>query len=76
MKKIGGLSFRDGNIIGIYYDEKAKYNPYRIYSVSYARDIDGKIFKTKKKLIEKYADLSSCTEWLNEFARAHYEEGR
>lgn len=76
MKKIGSLSFKDGNIIGIYYNDKVKWNPYRIYSITYARDIDGKIFKTKKKLVEKYGDLSSCTEWLNRYAWVHNEERR
>ena len=68
MKKIGDLNAMAAHF-EIYYDEKAKYNPYKIYNKWYYKG-------WHKQLIEKYADLFSCTEWINNFIRNHNEDGR
>lgn len=74
MKKIGSLSFKDTNNIVIYYDDKAEHNPYRIYEIYYRWTEYG--YRKSKKMLEKYADLHSCTEWLNRYAWVHNEERR
>lgn len=68
MRKIGMLHPK-GIIFEICYDEKAKHNPYRIYRKYWQSG-------WHKKLEEKYADLYSCTIWLNEYVKTHNEETR
>lgn len=68
MKKIGELHTKAAYFV-LYYDESAKYNPYRLYQKWYDAG-------WHKKLIEKYADLYSCTIWINNFVAQHNEERR
>lgn len=69
MKKIGELNALAGNFV-LYYDEKEKYNHYKIYQREwYNRG-------WHRKLIDKYADLSSCMQYLARFILYHNEEGR
>ena len=69
MKKIGMLDTKKA-YFEIYYDEKAKTNPYRLYNKYWKTD------RWHRKLIEKYADLYSCTIWLNNYVANHNEESR
>ena len=68
MKKIGELNALAGSFV-IYYDEADKNNHYKLYKKWYNGG-------WHRHLIEKYADLFSCTSWVNEFIEYHNEEGR
>lgn len=75
MIKIGFLNFRNSGNLVVYYDEKAKINPYRIYMETYY--IDKHEYPTKhRKLIERYANLASCTAHIHNFTIQHDEEKR
>ena len=67
MKKIGELNTLSGWFI-ICYDE-ADRNHYKLYQKWYNNG-------WHRKLIVKYADLFSCTIWINEYIKNHNEDGR
>lgn len=58
----------------VYYDEKAKVNPYRVMVERYVLTEYG--LKHQKKLIDRYADLNSCACVMAQYAKDHNEEGR
>ena len=65
MRKIGSIEVK-GIEATIYYDDKAKTNPFRLYAEYY--DIGKYDYPTKhKKLIQKYGDLASCTAHIHNF---------
>ena len=66
MIKIGSLVSRAMTII-LYYDDKAKSNPYRIYKKYWDNG-------WHKKLIEKYENLASCTWWIAHFIQDHDQD--
>ena len=74
MKKIGELSPKNAPTITIYYDDKAKLNPYRVYKVWNELAVYG--VRTRRKMIAKYADLYSCAFVLLGYAKEYNEEGR
>jgi len=67
MKKIGELNALAAHFV-IYYDN-ADRNHYKIYQKWWNQG-------WHKKLIEKYADLFSCTVWINNYISQHNEDGR
>lgn len=69
MHKIAFINPVKGHNVTVYYDDKAKVNPYRIYQEWHDR---GK----HKKQIERYANLYSCTCWINDYIRNRDEEKR
>lgn len=68
MFKIGELSTKAANFVLYYRGDDKNGNPYWIYRVWYSR---GK----HKKLICKYANLFSATEFINDFVQHFDEEG-
>lgn len=68
MKKIGELNALAGSFL-IYYDSTEAHNHYKIYNKWYNNG-------WHKMLVEKYADLFSCTAWINDFISRHNEDGR
>lgn len=75
MKKIGFINAKAGTL-AIYYDEKARVNPYRVYREwKDLHPTEGYVQK-HKMLIQKYANLFSCTILINDWVRQHDEEDR
>ena len=68
MYKMGELNTRAGRFV-IYYDNAARVNPYRIYKKWWNGG-------WHRELVEKYADLYSCTIYINDFVRDHNEDRR
>lgn len=66
MRKIGELKTKQVYFV-LYYDEKAKVNPFRIYRKYWNCG-------WKKQLLEKYGDLYSCTIFINDFVSKHNTE--
>jgi len=64
MKKIGELKTPGIHFV-IYCDENAKVNPYRIYRKYWDNG-------WKKRLLEKYADLYSCTCYICGYTKTLY----
>lgn len=75
MKKIGFINAKAGTLT-IYYDEKDKRNPYRVYKEwKDLHPTEGWVQK-HKMLIQKYGNLASCTILINDWVKAHDEERR
>ena len=74
MTKIGEIHPKGVASMKIYYDEKAKNNPYKVYGEWYEIGNYG-LTKHRKKITE-YANLSSCVECMMNYTRSHDEEGR
>lgn len=68
MKKIGELNTTSIHFV-IYYDERDKYNHYKIYKKYWDNG-------WHRKLLDKYADLYSVTWLINEYVSKHNEEDR
>lgn len=67
MQKIGMLITKAGHDnFAIFYDDSVKVNPYRLYNVS------GK----HRLQVARYADLASCTAYINNYVMEHNEEER
>lgn len=58
----------------VYYDSKAKNNPYRIYAEGYELSNYG--LKKRRKQVNRYSDLLSCALVMAQYAKEHNEEGR
>lgn len=67
MKKIGELNALAGLFV-LYYDPEDR-NHYKLYKKWYDKG-------WHKKLIEKYANLSSCTDYIANFIYRHDEDKR
>lgn len=74
MKKIAELQPYGTPKMTIYYDEKAKVNPYRVMVEQYVPAEYG--MRHQKKQINRYADLASCVRVMAQYAYEHNEEGR
>ena len=68
MEKIGMIHPR-GTYFDIYYDDKARCNPYRVYHRYWDRG-------WHKRLLVKYANLGSCIAYINNYVMGHDEENR
>lgn len=68
MKKIGELNALKGHFV-LYYDSNEAHNHYKIYLKWYDTG-------WHRKLIEKYADLFSCTMWISNYIAKNNEDGR
>lgn len=68
MKKIGMLN-SISECFEIYYDEKVATNPYRVYERYWDHG-------RKRKQIVRYANLASCTWYINNYVMDHDEEHR
>lgn len=67
MQKIGMLITKTGHDnFAIFYDDSVKVNPYRLYNIS------GK----HRLQVARYADLASCTAYINNYVMANNEESR
>lgn len=75
MKKIGEIAPAKGPKMVIYYDDKVKVNPYRVYLVWEEMTEHGWPAQRRKQ-IDRYADLLSCGILMMEHIRKHNEEGR
>ncbi len=76
MRKIGWLSLKEFNL-SFYYDEKEKYNHYKIYKEYRDYNTDkwpGYI--DRKRLLNKYADLNSLGYLVYDIIRENNEEER
>lgn len=65
MKKIGELRTKEVHFV-IYHDEKAKYNPHKIYKKWYDKG-------WHKTLLEAYEDLYSCVLYIEDYVKRHYQ---
>lgn len=68
MHKIGMLNTKDV-LFEIHYDDKVKTNPYKLYEKYWDHG-------WHKRLLNKYADLASCTWHLHDYTMQHNEESR
>lgn len=81
MTKIGSITLINGYNTDIYYDQKAKSNPYIIKQKTFSveRYGDGKSdwrYVPHTVTVEKFANLSSCTAWIHDYVLEHDEDGR
>lgn len=74
MNKIGEIRPKNALTMTVYYDEKAHTNPYRIF-LEWMGDTGHGLAKRKKQ-VTRYADLSSCTAKMHEYATRNNEERR
>ena len=74
MTKIGSISPYRYADMTIYYDDKAKVNPYRVYLEW--RELGQYGITKRRRQVERYADLSSCMEMMREYVQDHNEDGR
>ena len=74
MTKIGFVSPKGFPALCIYYDEKAKKNPYRVYHEW--KEIGPYGLRSRRKLVAQYADLLSCAYVIIDYCRKNNEEGR
>ena len=58
----------------IYYDDKTDVNPYRLYREW--NELGPYGLRKRKKQIEKYANLFSCSCVIHEFIQRNDEDGR
>lgn len=75
MKKIGFINAKAGTL-AIYYDEKAKVNPYRVYKEWKDLHPTYGWVQKHKTLLVRYANLYSCTIFINDWVKDHDEEYR
>ena len=68
MHKIGMLDTK-AVLFEVYYDDKAKTNPYKVYNKYWDHG-------WHKKLLLKYADLASCVNFINCYVKQNNEESR
>lgn len=76
MKKIGMIQPTGLPMMTIYYDDKAKTNPYRVYKEYYELGECGYGLTKRKKLINKYGNLYSCICEMNKYIAENDEEKR
>jgi predicted ATP-grasp superfamily ATP-dependent carboligase len=74
MTKIGFVSPKGLPTLCIYYDDKAKKNPYRVYQEW--KEIGPYGLRSRRKLVEQYADLFSCAYVILNYCRKNNEEKR
>lgn len=74
MIKIGEIHPAGVSALKIYYNAKAKKNPYRV--VQEWKEPGAYGLRDRRKTIVEYADLYSCMLVLARYCEAHNEEGR
>lgn len=75
MKKVFEINGDGGLFCKVMRDDKAKYNPYRIYKVFWT--VDENLRYTKhQKLVEKYGDFASVMCYLRDDALGCNEGGK
>lgn len=74
MNKIGEIKPYGVAKMTVYYDKKAKQNPYKVYTEWSGYTLKG--YREQKRMVEKYADLYSCVAVMAQYAMEHNEEGR
>ena len=73
MQMVIGKMYFGGNYTVIY-DDKQKYNPYRVYRNWYEVGEDGRPHQRRKQ-VNRFADMTSCMALLKEIAQKHDQEG-
>jgi len=76
MTKIAHVQPKGMDTMHVYYDEKAKTNPYRVYLEGYHHTYDYEGIAKHKRQVVRYADLASAMNALYQYALNHNEEGR
>lgn len=72
MRKIGELKpLNYHGTIEIFYDEKAKYDPFRVYLKYFDFKEDGRLAK-RKRMLAKYGNLGSCVCYMQQFLKRIY----
>ena len=74
MQKIACISPKGVPSMTVYYDKKAKMNPYRVYKEW--NEVTEYGIRRKKNLVIRYADLWSCANLMQGYIATHNEEGR
>ena len=77
MKKIGELNTIHGTF-EIKYDEKDRYNPYKLYAKWYdsGKDNGYTFVGYHRRLLAKFCHLHGCIDTINNFVRDHDETSR
>ena len=76
MTKIAHVQPKGQPTMTIYYDQKAKINPYRVYTEGYKWIPERGYARPTKNEVHRYADLASAVEYMFYYARQFNEEGR
>jgi len=74
MHKIGEINPKNGKKMVIFYDDKVKLNPYRVY-LTWNELTDHGCY-ARRRQIARYANLHSCGLLMAEHTRVHDEEAR
>lgn len=74
MNKIGEIKPKGVPKMTVYYDPKAKANPYRVYKEWMGYTEHG--CRERKQLVDKYADLETAMWELLHYCRWHNETSR
>ena len=74
MQKIASISPKGVPSMTVYYDKKAKTNPYRVYKEW--NEVTEYGIRHRKKLVIRYADLLSCAHLMLGYISMYNEEGR
>ena len=76
MTKIAHVQPKGTPQMTVYYDQKAKQNPYRVYIEGYKWNPERGYAMPFKHERSRYADLASAVEEMLLYAGTHNEEGR
>ena len=74
MNKIGEIKPINGDKLTVYYDKKAKYNPYKVYREWWGYSPHGNVYH--KQMVAKYGNLHSCGLLIAKYTERFNEEGR
>ena len=74
MTKIGHIAPAGVPALCVYYDDKAKRNPYRVYKEWKESGPCG--LRSRRKMVAQYADLYSCAFVILGWCKENNEEGR
>ena len=72
-KQIAILITRNGEY-KVIRDDKAKYNPYKIYHITYELGSAGYGLTKHKRKVEEYADLASCMWYFKDLGMKYNRE--
>lgn len=72
--KIGFIAPIGSDMLSVYYDRKAKKNPYRVYREWKEAGPYG--LRSRRKMVAQYADLYSCAFVILGWCKEHNEERR
>ena len=74
MRKIGFVNAKAGTL-SIFYDEKDRYNPYKVCRTWSDRHPETGKLRHHRMMVQKYGDLFSCTILINDWVKNHNEDG-